>query len=144
MSLLNFSPIGTAINAVFGGKGLVGGIADTLESTGIIRTPEDKLKTQQALQDFETRLRDQDNTALATVNKTIQDESDSEHWLQWAWRPVFGFTAAGVIIYNYIIAPFFRIPQIEIPSDVWNTILVVLGVTAGTRGYEKIVKAQNN
>src|SRR3989304_5630336 len=40
---------------------------------------------------------------LETVNSTMREEAKSEHWAQWLWRPLVGFTFCVVIINNYIL-----------------------------------------
>jgi hypothetical protein len=146
MSLLsNFNPVSAISKAIFGDKGLTGGIMNVLEDTGIVKTPEEKQKAQEALYNFELQMRDKDNDVIKAVNDTMQTEAKSEHWLQWSWRPLVGITFSAVIINNYILLPYFAkagLQAIQIPSEMWNAMLVVLGVAAGTRGWEKIVNAQ--
>lgn len=77
---------------------------------------------------------------IKDINTTMQAEAKSDHWMQKSWRPVVGFTFAAVIINNYILLPYFSglgLVPIEIPSGVWQAMLIVLGVAAGTRGLEK-------
>lgn len=83
------------------------------------------------------------NSVIASVNATMQAEARSEHWMQWSWRPTFGFTGSAILINNYILLPYFEpfgIKPIAVPSEVWLTIMAVLGVAAWTRGQEKINK----
>lgn len=77
---------------------------------------------------------------VSAINATMQAEAKSEHWMQWAWRPTFGFTGAAILINNYILLPYFAklgIVPIEVPSEVWLMLMAVLGVAAWTRGQEK-------
>jgi hypothetical protein len=79
-------------------------------------------------------------SVIASVNATMQAEAKSEHWLQWSWRPIFGLTACGILINNYILLTYlknFGIMPIIIPSEVWLMIMAVLGVAAWTRGRDK-------
>ena len=145
MSLLdNLNPVSAISKAIFGDKGLTGGVMNVLEDTGLVKTPEEKQKAQEALYNFELQMRDKDNDVIKAVNDTMQTESKSEHWLQWSWRPLVGITFSAVIINNYILLPYFSklgMQAIQIPSEMWNAMLIVLGVSAGTRGWEKIVNA---
>lgn len=80
---------------------------------------------------------------IESVNSTMREEAKSEHFLQWSWRPIIGLTFASVIINNYILLPYFinyGLKSIDIPDGIWSAMLVVLGVAAGTRGWEKIEK----
>lgn len=77
---------------------------------------------------------------LAAINATMQAESKSEHVMQWAWRPTFGFTACSILVNNYVLLPYlskFGIVPIAVPSEVWIMIMAVLGVAAWTRGRDK-------
>ncbi|MGH9398711.1 MAG: 3TM-type holin [Terriglobia bacterium] len=112
-------------------------------------TPEQKAQVEEAMQanqlELATLAESYDSQIITQVNTTMQAEAKSEHWLQWAWRPLVGLTFSLTIISNYVLLPYFAkvgLQPIVIPGDVWNTMLIVLGVAAGTRGYEKIVKAQ--
>ena len=78
--------------------------------------------------------------ALTAINATMQAEAKSEHWMQWAWRPFFGFTGAAILINNYILLPYlvhFGVVVITVPAEVWIMIMAVLGVAAYTRGRDK-------
>jgi len=102
--------------------------------------PDPKLK-----QEFKLALIEQEQSLVKSVNETMQAEAKSEHWAQWLWRPVIGFTFAGTIINNYILLPYFAtfgLHAVAIPGEVWSAMLVVLGVSAGTRGWEKIRKSK--
>jgi len=147
MSLLDSNPVSAISKAIFGDKGLTGGIMNVLEETGLVKTPEEKQKAQEALYNYELQMRDKDNDVIKAVNESMQAEAKSEHWLQWSWRPLVGITFSAVIINNYILIPYFAkagLQAISIPSEMWNAMLVVLGVAAGTRGWEKIVNASSN
>jgi hypothetical protein len=82
-------------------------------------------------------------SVINAVNATIQAESKSEHWLQWSWRPMFGYTAAAILINNHILMPYlakFGIVPIPVSSEEWLMIMAVLGVAAWTRGRDKDAK----
>ncbi len=82
-----------------------------------------------------------ESTVIASVNTTMQNETRSEHWMQWSWRPTFGFTACGILVNNYILLPYLvkhGAVSILVPMEVWMMIMAVLGVAAWTRGQEKI------
>jgi hypothetical protein len=138
---------------IFGGD-VVGGISSIIGQFKL--SPEKQAEMQKAVMDnaqeierwaHETEVKVMDNEirALETVNQTIREEAKSEHWMQWAWRPMIGFTLSGILINNFILLPYcrkFGLLPIEIPSGVWEVMLVVLGISAGTRGYQKIVEAK--
>lgn len=79
---------------------------------------------------------------IQSVNATMQAESKSEHWLQWAWRPLCGLTLAVMVFNNYVLLPYlgvYGVKVIDIPDKVWQTLLAVVGVSALTRGAEKVL-----
>jgi len=131
---------------LFGSKGLVGSVLDVLKSTGIVKDPEAEFKATQALMVFQLQLQEQESKQLESVNATMREEAKSEHWAQWLWRPVVGFTFSGILINNYILLPYFAkygILSLPIPGEVWSAMLVILGVAAGTRGLEKWQKEKS-
>lgn len=132
---------------IFGEKGLAGNVIDVLKSTGILKDPEAVLKAEQALRDYEVKMEEIAAKTIESVNATMREEAKSEHWIQYSWRPLVGFTFAGVIINNYILVPyvstFAKIQPINIPDGIWSAMLVVLGVAAGTRGLEKWQKEKS-
>jgi len=145
--LSNLNPVSAISKAIFGDKGLTGGVMGVLEDTGVVTTPEAKQKAQEALYNYELQMRDKDNDVIKAVNDTMQTEAKSEHWLQWSWRPLVGITFSAVIINNYVLLPYFAkagLQSINIPPEMWNAMLIILGVAAGTRGWEKIVSASSS
>ncbi|HBG45844.1 MAG TPA: hypothetical protein DDW94_02535 [Deltaproteobacteria bacterium] len=83
---------------------------------------------------------------MESVNATMREEARSEHWMQYSWRPTLGFTFAAVIVNNYILLPYFKgvgLMPIDIPAGIWEAMLIVLGVAAGTRGLEKWQREKN-
>lgn len=101
----------------------------------------DEIKAQLAEQvtkgEFDIEL-----ASINAVNATMQAEAKSEHWAQWLWRPVIGFTFATVILNNYVLMPYTKLQPILIPAEVWTAMLVILGASAATRGWEKVTKAK--
>jgi|SRR3972149_852692 len=135
------------LTAIMGEGGILGGVVDVLKSTGVIPDPALKAKLQEMLLKQQISLEEIWAKQIESVNATMREEAKSEHWMQWSWRPTVGFTFSGVIINNYILVPYlakFGVLPLTIPGELWTAMLVVLGVAAGTRGYEKIMKANGN
>lgn len=127
---------------------LIGPALDLVNSV-ISRIWPDKTKVAeiQALITVEMMKGEYNNelASISAVNQTMQAEAKSEHWAQWLWRPVIGFTFAGTILNNYVIVPYFAqmgVQSITIPSEVWNAMLVILGAAAATRGWQKTMEAK--
>lgn len=133
------------ITDILGGS-LLGGIKGII---GEFKLSPDKKAELQAAVDANAELLAQkqleyDARMVEAVNATMQAEAKSEHWAQWLWRPVVGFTFAAVILNNYALLPYFArvgLQPIAIPSDVWQAIMVVLGAAAAGRSVEKAISA---
>jgi len=117
----------------------INGLIDRIKG----KSPEDAAKLAELAQKYQDDVLAADQAALVAVNNTMQAESRSEHWAQWAWRPTVGFTFCAVLINNYIALPYFpSLHTIVIPGEVWNSILVILGAASALRGYQKVVAAK--
>lgn len=134
--------VGDAIEGLL--KNTLGKVVDKLAEKYLPASMSEKEKEEFRLKAAELVLEEYKTTmaANAEINATMREEAKSEHWMQWSWRPLVGFTFAGVIINNYILIPYGKviglgIQPLDIPSELWGAMLVVLGVAAGTRGIEK-------
>jgi hypothetical protein len=142
-------------NAISGSTGgLLKGASDIIEK--FVADPNKKIEAQQKLAEIEAqhekdmaeievKLAEIDAKALESVNQTMREEAKSEHFLQWAWRPIVGLTFCATIINNYIIIPYLKnkgVLPIEIPDDVWMAMLVILGAASAGRGWAKVEKAK--
>ena len=121
-------------------QGSVAGFGEAVKAavSAFKADPTKVMELESALQQASMEL---EKSVIVAVNQTMQAEAQSEHWMQWSWRPCFGFTACGVLINNYVLLPYFKhagLLPIEIPSEVWIMVMAVLGVAAWTRGTEKI------
>lgn len=116
-----------------------------LEGRGLIVDKDEERKFQIELVQLAQKEEEYFVRVLEAVNRTMQAEAKSEHWAQWLWRPIVGFTFAAIIINNYVLMPYLQnyLQPIVIPSEVWNALLMVLGVSAATRGWQKIEQARN-
>ena len=84
---------------------------------------------------------DLEAASVAAVNASMQAEAKSDHWAQWLWRPVVGFTFSAVLVNNYILLPYlmkYGVAAIVVPGEVWTAMLVVLGAAAAGRSWEKV------
>lgn len=112
-------------------------------------TEMEKAKLEAALkaEEISNQLEEIRAKELESVNQTIREEAKSEHWLVWSWRPVIGFTFCAILVNNYILLPYFKHHGIEIiviPGEVWNAILVILGVASAGRSFTNWQKAKNS
>jgi hypothetical protein len=126
-----------AFNIILGPiLGLVNTVVDKIFPDA---TKAEEIKAQVALAamkgEFDIQL-----ASINAVNQTMQTEANSTHWAQWMWRPMIGFSFAAVIINNFILMPYLAkwLTPIQIPSEVWTAMLVVLGASAAGRSWEKV------
>lgn len=110
-------------------------------ATGVLDIAKRFIKDPKLQQEFQLALLEQEKSFVSEINQTIRAEAKSEHWMVWSWRPLVGYVFAGTIVNNYILLPYFAsygLQPVNIDPMVWSAMLVVLGVSAGTRGWEKI------
>lgn len=116
---------------------------------------------------LQRQLLEAETSRIATVNATMREESKSEHWMQWAWRPFNGFLFGTTLFMVYALPaimnsfmPLFVTPEIIttvvagvttiIESTGWTPIIIehvpefvfmawgsILGVSAWHRGDMK-------
>jgi len=94
---------------------------------------------------------------IAAVNKTMQEESKSEHWAQWGWRPFWGFASGIAFVFVAALICFLAykailggkpeamamIPQlIGAFAGLFAIPGAILGVSAYHRGKTKLAQAQ--
>ncbi|KKN52312.1 hypothetical protein LCGC14_0614070 [marine sediment metagenome] len=109
-------------------------------------SPENTLRFQEATNTLTLQMAQEDSKRLAVVNATMQSESMSGSWMQRAWRPFNGFLFGLTIWCDYflfqVLTAAFKIDMdiSHVPMPVYLLWSTVLGVTAYTRGKEKIAK----
>lgn len=89
----------------------------------------------------------------------VKKYRNNEHWLQYTWRPVASYTYIGICIADFILFPilwslvqFFQGESITqwIPITMSNSGFIhlsfgtILGISAWTRGAEKIERNKND
>ena len=117
--------------------------ASKLVDVGSKFIPDEKNRLE-----FEAAVMNAATVQQQAVNATMQAEAKSEHWIQYSWRPMVGFTFIGFIINNFVLIPYaaalgLGVQVLSIPEGIWSAMLVILGVAAGTRGLEKWQREKN-
>lgn len=118
----------------------IGSLAKDLRSaiTGKDTIPGD---LQLKLEEIAARLEEGENAVematIESVNRTMQAEAKSEHWMQWVWRPFVGFIFGLTFIGVYFVLPLAEIDSPTIPSEAWLMLGAVLGVASWHRGAQK-------
>lgn len=148
--------IGAIVAAKFGAK--PGDPADLLAKIQTDPQAAIKLKEieanhdvalQQVLMQRAVGLAQADAAMVGSVNTTMQAETKSEHWMQWAWRPTCGFALAfgflalivliGWICIESVITQQPQLlsmipPILEAFTVLFGSMAAVVGVTAWHRG----------
>ena len=99
------------------------------------------LELQKQAMAHEAQLAQIEAQKLETVNLTMRQESVSEKWPQYAWRPFNGFTYPLSVMLIYFLLPLCGKAVPEVPQWIWIGWLSILGVATWDRGKEKRVKA---
>ncbi len=94
-------------------------------------------------QELSNQLEAEYTKQLDIVNKTMQTEAYSEHWIVYSWRPTIAFTFCIMILNNYVAYPYlhnYGAVLLDIPQSVIITIGSILGVNVIGRTMEKLGK----
>src|SRR3990167_5987842 len=86
-------------------------------------------------------------TQMETINQTMREEAKSEHFITYSWRPFLGYTLAAIMINNYILFGYLQqygVQKIELPTEIWQVFLVVLGAASALRGWKQVEKEKKN
>ena len=103
--------------------------------------PDLMLELQSRAMDQEVKLAEIEARKLESVNQTMREESKSEHWPQYSWRPFNGFMFPLCVLLIYFILPVTGKTVPDVPYWVWGGWLSILGVATWDRGKEKRSKA---
>ena len=107
---------------------------------------EDKDKKNEFIAQAEQQMMQLDNKVISYQRDIIVAEAKSLSYLARNWRPIMMLTFVGIILNNYMIAPYlalFGVPYLvmEIPPDMWDLLkLGISGYIVG-RSAEKGIKA---
>lgn len=116
------------------------------EAQEIIKNPQMYLQLRTMLQDAEIQELKEETKQMGIVNQTMQIESESESKAQRGWRPFNGFLFGITLFCDYVISQvILALAESEfvwahVPPSVYVMWAGLLGVSAGSRGVEKIAK----
>lgn len=88
-----------------------------------------------------------DQAAMQAVNAAMANESKSEHFLQYSWRPLAAYVIYATVINNYILLPYFHsfgMKPIDLPDTMYLMFGAILGVTAWHRGMVQVEQVKQN
>ena len=136
---MGFPIIGDLLNST------VGKVVGKLVDKYLPASMSEKEKAEIGLEMQKLILEEEKNlhAQLETVNATMRAEAQSDKFIVYSWRPLVGYCFIALILNNFVLLPYFvsyGLQPIIIPDGIWSAMLVVLGISAGTRGYEKIAR----
>ena len=103
--------------------------------------PIEVLKLKQLESDTQLEMEKVGLLIIEAVNETMQSESKSDHWLQYAWRPFIGMNF-GLYIGSLWLLPLFGKAPSVLDQNIIMAITAILGVASYFRGQEKVKKAK--
>ena len=141
----------------------VTGIDSTEDAISVLRDRPDLLvQLKESVMAHQIEMARENTKRIESVNRTMQSEGKSEHWMQWSWRPFNGFLFGLTLFLNYVVPSIANIllaimhvtdkvpdglmfidivrtvPIGVIPEFVLVSWAAILGVTSWTRGKEKL------
>lgn len=155
--------IGTALGGPFGGmaasfvgdklgipaatidtvKQVLGGMSPEKLAELKVQDQEFQIKMAQMGYDSLEKITTLNNSVLIEVNKTMQEETKSEHWPSYSWRPFIGFSF-GAYITSLWLLPLFKVVPVMLTPDITMAIGAVLGVASFFRGKAQADPAVQN
>jgi hypothetical protein len=127
-------------------KILGAGASSTIDSLGNaidkIDNSETKLQLQldhkKLLTELEGKALELDAQLLGKASENVQAEIKGESWLQRSWRPVLMLSFGFIILNNYILVPYFKVPACVLDENIW--LLIKIGITGygAERGLRKL------
>ena len=70
----------------------------------------------------------------------IVAEAQGDSWLQRNWRPMLMVLFGVIVANNYIVHPWFGVPMLPLPPDMWDLLKIGVGGYVVGRSVEKGVK----
>ena len=107
--------------------------------THLNENPVEVLKLKQLESDTKLEMERIGLLIIEAVNKTMQSESKSDHWMQFSWRPFIGMNF-GLYIGSLWLLPLFDKTPAVLDQNIILAISAILGVASFFRGQEKVKK----
>jgi hypothetical protein len=122
-------------------KGVIDGIGLLIDK--VSTTDAERLEAKKQMLEIQSKLYTAALQADADIAKSkadvIKAEATSESWLTRNWRPIVMMLFATVVAHNYLLSPWFGLPRIELPPDMWRLLELGLGGYVVGRSVEKII-----
>ena len=143
------------LSGIFGDRGLVGSVTDILKGAGVLKDPEMEWKVQQALLEYELKIRQMDLAPVLGQIDVNKVEAQHEGVFIAGWRPFIGWVCGSAFAYHYVgqpiilftISVFHWTPPAPIPSfDMTSLMTVLMGMLGlgSLRSWEKFKGVNTN
>jgi len=96
---------------------------------------KDKMKAK-----LQTAMMDHAGEIEKAAANIVLAETNGESWLQRNWRPLLMCLFGYIIAHNYVIAPIFAVPYVDMPPQLWDLLKIGIGGYVVSRGAEKGLK----
>jgi hypothetical protein len=97
-----------------------------------------QLKYKQLLTDIEGAYVNYESKLLEGRSRIVEAEIKGESWLQRNWRPMLMLICMFIILNNYVLVPYFKIPVTTLDEHIWNLMEMGVGGYVAGRSLEKI------
>lgn len=137
--------VGKAVSGVLG-KTVTGGLPTEAEAAQIMQDPKLYAQFKMQMGQIEVQKLQEETKQLQAVNQTMQTEAVSGSKAQRGWRPFNGFAFGITLFCDYVLAQTIlalsssQMVWSHIPLEIYMLWTGLLGITAGSRGVEKIAK----
>lgn len=156
--------LGSVIANVFGTEEEPGAVLQAIKTdpNAAVKLQEiqsnERIKINESIASIKLAEIDNATKQMQTVNETMRAESKSEHWMQWAWRPLWGIISAsaffvvccfvGYLAYEAVMGgkpeALSMIPQlVGAFTMLFGVPGAILGVASWHRGLEKRENAKS-
>jgi len=108
------------------------GVLDT-----VITNDEERLEAKKQLMEITSKLA---TDLTATQSDVIKTEMTGTN-LQRNWRPIVMLLFAGIVVYEYFVAPISGLPKSNLPEAFWSLLEIGLGGYVIGRSVEKITNS---
>ena len=128
------------------GEGQKGWIVGTFYVEKVGKFVEDKDKANALQSALKAELIAQESKFVSYQRDIIVAEAKSESYLARNWRPITMLSFVGIIVNNFMFAPYFKmfgVPYVimDIPPDMWDLLKIGIGGYTVGRTIEKSVKS---
>lgn len=77
---------------------------------------------------------------IEAAAQVIVAEAQGDSWLQRNWRPLLMCLFGVIVANNYIVHPWFGVPMLPLPPDMWELLKIGVGGYVVGRSVEKGIR----